>query len=226
MPIRINLLSEAQAAEDVRRRDPVKRSIYVAVCFVVMVLVWISSLQVKIMADNSRLGNLQARLDAHTNVYNQILKNKAKLFEVNDKLAALNRLSASRLLLATMLDSLMHCPVDGIQITHLRTDQAFENVAEVKQVMENGRLQVAGHPAGAAEKVKLLLDARDNSPNPGDEQITKFKETLAHSAYFMAQQITTNNILLKNLSSPQLDGETGKPYVLFTLECTYPDRNH
>jgi len=27
MPIRINLLAEAQAAEDLRRRDPVKRSV-------------------------------------------------------------------------------------------------------------------------------------------------------------------------------------------------------
>ena len=73
MPIRINLLAEAQAAEDLRRRDPVKRSIYVAVCFVVMVLVWISSLQVKIMADNSRLGKFleQSRLNGRTNEYHK-----------------------------------------------------------------------------------------------------------------------------------------------------------
>jgi hypothetical protein len=94
MPIRINLLAEAQAVEDLRRRDPVKRFIYVAACFVVMVLVWISSLQVKIMADNMRLGNLQARLDTHTNAYYQILDNKAKFSGVNDKLLALNHLSA------------------------------------------------------------------------------------------------------------------------------------
>ena len=69
-----------------------------------------------------------------------------------------------------------------------------------------------------------MLYARDNSANPCDEQINKFKEMLAHTPYFMAQQISTNNILLKNLASPQLDGESGKPYVIFTLECSYPDK--
>ena len=30
MPIRLNLLAEAQAAEDLRRRDPVKRALWLA----------------------------------------------------------------------------------------------------------------------------------------------------------------------------------------------------
>ena len=79
-------------------------------------------------------------------------------------------------------------------------------------------------PPRAKEKIKLVLDAKDTSPNPGDEQINKFKETLAHTPYFQAQQISTNNILLRNLSSPQLDNDSGKPYVMFSLECAYPDR--
>ncbi len=224
MPIRINLLAEAQAAEDIRRRDPVKRSIYVAVCLVVMVLVWISSLQVKIMADKAHLSNLEARLSSHTNAYNQILTNKRNLLEVNDKLAALNRLSADRFLNAPLLNSLMHGTVEGIQITRFRLEQGFVVVPEVAPVMERGRA-VGGKPATAVEKCKLVLDAKDTSANPGSEAINRFKETLAHSGYFAAQQISTNNILLKNLSPPQLDNDTGKPYVLFSLECLYPDRD-
>jgi len=223
MPIRINLLAEAQAAEEVRRKDPVKRSIYVAVCLVVMVLVWISSLEVKIMADKSRLGNLESRLATHTNAYYQILDSKRRLADVDDKLAALNRLAANRFLQSAMLDTLMHSTVDGIQITRLRLEQGFEGVSEVKQVKEGGRIIVPARAASATERIKLTLDAKDSSPNPGDERINKFKETLAHSLYFQAQQISTNNILLKNLSPPQPD-DTGKPYVNFTLECTYPDK--
>lgn len=223
MPIRINLLAEAQAVEEIRRRDPVKRSIYVAVCLIIMVLVWISSLQVKIMADDSRLGNLQSRLSSKTNEYNQILNNKQKLGEVNDKLAALNKLAAERFLQATLLDSLLHSTVDGIQITHLRTDLSYDSIAEIKAYEDHGRT-IPGKPAAATEKKKLVLDAKDTSANPGDEQINKFKETLAATPYFQAQQISTNNILLKNLSTPQLDNDTGKPYVLFSLECIYPDR--
>ena len=43
MPIRINLLSEALAEEDLRRRDPVKRAIFIGVFLVALSLVWFSS---------------------------------------------------------------------------------------------------------------------------------------------------------------------------------------
>lgn len=225
MPIRINLLAEAQAAEDMRRRDPVKRASYVAVSLVVMVLVWISSLQVKIMADNAGLSSLQSRLNTHTNEYRQVVENKKKLQDVNDKLAALNRLAADRFLQATLLDAPLHATVDGIQLTHLRTEHTFDVAPEIKPVIEHGKTMVAGRSAAAVERVKLILDAKDTSANPGNEQINKFKETLAQTPYFQAQKISTNNIMLKNLSTPQSDAESGKTYVLFNLECVYPDKN-
>jgi len=223
MPIRINLLAEAQSAEDVRRRDPVKRSIYAASALVVMVLVWISSLQVKIMTDNAHLNSLEARLSSHTNEYNKILVNKQTLTDVSEKLAGLNRLSANRFLQATMLNALMHATVEGIQITRLHTEQGYEVIAKTEATTDKGKT-VPGKPAGVLARVKLILEGKDNSANPGSEQINQFRETLAQTRYFECQKISTNNILLKNLSPPQLDPESGKPYVIFTLECSYPDK--
>lgn len=225
MPIRINLLAEAQAAEELRRRDPVKRAIYVAVCLVVMVLVWISSIQVKILADSSRLNNLQASLNSRTNQYTRILQNKDSLQTVDGKLTALNHLAADRFLEANLLDAPMHATVDGIQLVRLRTEQSFEASSGSPAVVKNGRTVAEAKPAGSIEHVKLILDARDTSPNPGGEQITKFKETLAHTPYFEAQGISTNNILLKNLSAPQLDNDSGKTFILFSLECQYPEHS-
>ena len=118
----------------------------------------------------------------------------------------------------------MHAPVDGIQIGHLRTEQPFEMSPEVKAGHGQRQSHVPARPRLACERVKLVLDARDTSPNPGNEQINKFKETLAHTPYFQAQQISTNNIMLKNLSPPQLDSESGKTYVVFSLECLYPEQ--
>jgi hypothetical protein len=223
MPIRINLLAEAQATDELRRRDPVKRAIYVASCLVVMVLVWASSLQVKILADKARLTSQESRRDLKTNEYAQVQNNQEKLFEVNEKLGALNRLAVNRFLNGTMMDSLMHSTVDGIQITKLRTEQGYEVLAEIKPVKDEGRIVNPGRKAGSVERDKLVLNARDASANPGDTQINVFRDTLAHTPYFLAQQITTNNILLRDLSAPQLDADTGKPYVNFTLECTYPE---
>ena len=223
MPIRINLLAESQAAEDLRRRDPVKRAILVAVCLIAMVLVWISSLQLKIMSENSRLGDLEHQLGTRTNDYARVLSSQRALEDLNEKLKALNRLASERFLHATLLTALMRATVPGIQITRLNTEQTFDSIAEVKSVQDRGRT-IPGKPGAATEKIKLVLNARDTSSNPGSEQINKFKSALVQTEYFQTQQISTNNVLLKNLQPAQSDPESGKAYVAFSLECNYRDR--
>jgi hypothetical protein len=224
MPIRINLLAETQAAEELRRQDPVKRAIIVGVCLVTIVAIWSISLQFGVMAGNSRKAALQQGLDSMTNEYQQVLDSEKKLGDVNAHLASLNRLSAERFLTAPLLNALTLSTVDGIQLTHFNTDQTLDFQAEIAASKEKGKV-TAGRPAAAVEHVKIYLSGRDTSTNPGSEQINKYKEALAHTDYFTAQKISTNNILLKNLSPPQVDGESGKMFVLFSLECSYPDRS-
>lgn len=222
MPIRINLLAEAQAAEEIRRRDPVKRSIWGAIIIISAVLVWMGSLQVKIIADTVNLGNLEARLSSRTNQFVQILNNKTNLDGITEKLGALNRMVTNRFLEASVLDALQHTTVAGIHLLRLRTDQTFEEVPGIKPTVEKGKT-IPGRPGGSTERIRLFLDAKDASENPGGDQINKFREMLACTPYFQSQKISTNNIRLKTFSSPQLDNESGKAYVLFSLECSYPD---
>ena len=58
MPIHLNLLAEAQAAEEERRRNPVKRAIWIAILFVVLILVWSSSLQLKAILIRSEVSRV------------------------------------------------------------------------------------------------------------------------------------------------------------------------
>jgi hypothetical protein len=211
MPIRINLLAEAQAAEEIRRRDPAKRTIWAAIIVIAGVLTWVCALQAKIIVVNSTLSNRVAQKQSLDKQYTTVVSNEMKLREVTDKLSALNRFTSTRFLQATPLDALLRASVDGIQLLHLRTEQSYEFTPDPK-------------PA-TTEIVRLILDVKDSSANPGDEQINKYKETLAMTPYFQAQHITTNNIQLRNLSVAQIDTETGKPYVQFTLECAYPGRS-
>lgn len=222
MPIRINLLAEAQAAEELRRRDPVKRAIFSGIILVSAVLVWMGSLQVKIIAYKTNLANLEARLGSRTNQFVKILNDKTVLDGMNDKLGALNRMVTNRFLEASVLDAMQHATVSGIHIIRLRTDQSYEETPAVKPSVEKGKT-IPGKPGGATEKIRLTLDAKDTSENPGGDQINKFRGILACTPYFQNQNISTNDIRLKTYSSPQLDNETGKAYVLFSLECSYPD---
>ncbi len=224
MPIRINLLAESQAAEELRRKDPVKRAIWVGICIVVLVLVWSSTLQVKIMAENGRLANLEASLNSKTNEYTKVLDSQKKLADVNSKLTALNRMAAGRFLQATLLDTFMHSPVDGISINHLRTEQSYDVSPEVRTTKnESGGLS-AGKAGSATERIKLYIDARDGSTTPGIVQVNKFKDILAHTSYFEDERIGTNDISLKSITPASMDNETQKPFVLFSLECQYQDR--
>jgi hypothetical protein len=215
MPIRINLLAESLAAEEMRRRDPAKRAGYIAVLLVCAVLIWSASLQMKLVADNVKLGHLQSSLNSRTNEYAQIMADQAKLAEVNDRLDSLHRLTANRFLQANLLNALQRTTVEGITLSHLRLDQGF-------YIVQSGK----GHKGSSTEKDLLTIEAKDNSANPGSETITAFKECLTRLAYFQHEHMTTNDILLKNLSMPQADADTGKPFVMFSFECRFPEKSH
>jgi uncharacterized membrane protein YiaA len=53
MAISINLLAEAQAAEEQRRKDPVKRAALAAGFVVFLVALWATTLQLRIMASKA-----------------------------------------------------------------------------------------------------------------------------------------------------------------------------
>jgi len=77
MPIRINLLAESHAAEEQRRKDPVKRGIYVGASVVSCVLIWALTLQLKIVAAKHELGTLETKWKAIYKDY-QVAVDKAR----------------------------------------------------------------------------------------------------------------------------------------------------
>jgi hypothetical protein len=213
MPICINLLAESQAAEELRRRDPAKRALWMASVLVGAVLIWSGSLQVKLLSDNGRLARLQDSMSNKANGYAQVMSNAQELAQANAKLDALHSLTTNRFLQANLLNALQRTSVDGIQLTRLRLDQNYIVLPEDQ----------AKH-AGNIEKTLLTLEARDSSASPGDATISHFKESIADNPYFRDQRLSTNDILLKNLSASQVDADTGRPFVTFVFECRYPDR--
>jgi hypothetical protein len=220
MSIHINLLAEAQAAEDLRRRDPVKRAIFIGVSLVVVSLVWSGTVEVSAFLAKVSFAGVQAAINAQTNTYQHVESNRKKIGTIQLKLAALQKMQEARFLQGGLLDALQHATVDNVQLTRLRVDQAYL-LTEGTDSQTNGDRVVAGHPANVKERIIAHLDARDFSANPGD-QVNKFKEVIAKQAYFQAMLARTNGVQLANPpSAPQIDA--GKPYVMFTLDCRYPE---
>jgi hypothetical protein len=222
MPIRINLLAEAQIAEDLRRRDPVKRAVYAGAILVVLALAWSSSLQLAVMVSNRDLTQVQEKIEAHTNEWQNVLASQKKIFDSRAKLVSLQQLSKARFLQGNFLNALQQLNLDGVQLTRVRLDQSCFKLDGTPN-RTNGEHVVLGHPATTAEKIIVSLDARDISANPGD-QVNKFKAVVANQPYFQSILNKTNGVQLISLSSPQ-NGPDGKPYVLFTLECDLSQQN-
>jgi len=222
MPIRINLLAEAQVAEDLRRRDPAKRVLFAGALLVAVALVWSSSLMLKAMLAKKDLAMVQGEIQTRTNEYDRILLNSKKTADAQNKLDELKKLSAARFLQGSLLNALQHATVPGVQLTRLRVDQTYA-FTEGTKAQTNRFGTVAGRPPIVTERVLVTLDAKDSSATPGD-QVNRFSELLTQQSYFQTMLDKTNGVRLASLSPPQT-GPDGKPYVLFTVECRYPPQS-
>lgn len=220
MPIHINLLSEAKAAEELRRRDPVKRAIFAGVALVLVFLVWSGMVQINAVLAKEGLAGLQIKIDTKTNAFQHVTANLKKIAAIQVKLTALQKLQNGRFLQGSLLDALQHATVDGVQLTRLRVEQSYF-LTEGTDSQTNGVRVIAGRPATVRERIIAHLDARDFSANPGD-QVNKFKSVIAKESYFQAMLDKTNRVQLAN---PPVASQTdaGKPYVMFTLDCYYPE---
>jgi hypothetical protein len=193
--------------------------IFVGALAVAVTLVWSSSLQLQTMLSKKEVSDRQTEIMARTNEFQHVLSDQKKIAVAKDKLKALNKMTNSRFLEGNLLNALQQVTVDGVQLTRLKVDQDYLPTAGTpSQTNKNG--VILGRPGTVTEKIVVWLDARDSSANPGD-QVNKFKEAVANQTYFKATLNKTNGVQLINLSAPQ--AVDGKPCVLFTLKCNFPE---
>jgi hypothetical protein len=219
MPIRINLLAEAQALEESRRRDPVKRVIMGGIIIVLLILAYSSSLFVQTMANKVEVNRLASDMNSRTNQNEQILANKRSLDDGNVRLAALNRLATNRFLVGTLLNSLQKTTVDNVQLVRLKIDQNYLLAEETKATNGDRTLP---KPATTTEKIVVTLNARDNSAALGDG-VKRYQDNVSGASYFQECLGKAREFRLTSRGVPQADPD-GKSYVLFTLEGRFIEK--
>ncbi|MGH7975317.1 MAG: hypothetical protein ACREC8_01505 [Limisphaerales bacterium] len=216
MPIRINLLAEAKAAENLRRRDPVKRFIYGGALLVALTLAASSWLQLKVMLANKDFEQVKAQITKRSNGSQRVQSEQKEIGVAKMKLAALQKLTASRFLDGNLLNALQLSTVDGVALTRLRVQQSYQLSKETGSKSSKFK-----KPATVTENIVVVLDAQDSSANPGD-RVNKFKDAIANQSYFKTMLNPTNGVLLTSLSAPQ-SAPDGRTVVSFTIECHYPE---
>ncbi len=129
MPIRINLLAEQQAAEDARRRDPVKRALWAGGALVAVLVLWAVSLQFRVTVAKAALTGTSSRLQSLEDNSTEARQRWAEASSVESRLENLRRYTTNRFLCATALDALQQLEVDDVRVVHLQTAHAYASNA-------------------------------------------------------------------------------------------------
>jgi len=221
MPIRINLLAEAKAEEELRRHDPVKRVIYCGAFLVALALVWSSSLLLEGMLAKKAVTDRRTEIESRTNEFQHVVISQQKITEVKQKLEALKKLTNSRFLQGSLLNALQQAHVDSVRLTRISVDQKYFSTAGTAAKTGDNGVATPAKAGTATEKIIVSLEAMDSGASPGD-QVNKMKDAVANQPFFKATLNKTNGVQLVNLSAPQA-GADGKPFVVFSLECNFPE---
>ena len=125
MPIQINLMTDALADQELRKRDPAKRAVYVGVLAVVVMLVWYSSILLEHMVAKSNLDQIQSQIQARTNEYNLALASLRTLHTGENRLKSLDDLSSARFLQGNLMNALQQLYVSNVNLMRIEISQHY-----------------------------------------------------------------------------------------------------
>jgi hypothetical protein len=125
MPIRINLLAEQKEAEELRRRDPVKRAFWGAGVLVALVLLWSLNLQFKVVQAKGELQGEEARWSHLEPQFLSVSNNWNELRSIENRLESLTRYVTNRFLWTEALNALQFAAVDNVRIVRLEGSQSL-----------------------------------------------------------------------------------------------------
>ncbi|MHB8521743.1 MAG: hypothetical protein ACYDH9_13420 [Limisphaerales bacterium] len=225
MTIRLNLLAEQIAEEDLRRRDPVKRAIWGACLLVVAVLAWSGYLQLKVGIAALDLKRYKDEWAAKEKPYKEVTESLKKTTEYQAKLQMLEKLATNRFLVGPVLDELQRASADDIQVKSLQTETSFREEPAVKaRTNEVGKVTPAKPPT-STEIIALTIEGRDYGTPPGDQSF-RFRQLVASQPYFKNKITNESSIGLRGgLSATQSDSQdSSRSFVTFKLVCDFPPK--
>ena len=220
MPIRINFLAEEQAADDLRRQDPVKRAILGGVVLVVLTLGGWGVGLAKVNGAKSALDAQIADYDKLAPKEKEVIENLRKTADAEHKLGALLRLATNRFSWGPVLNAFQMAALDNVQVTSLKGVQSYVVVAPVPKKDPKDPKEKS-KPGTSTENVVLVVEGYDSGPK-AEKGYIKYKDALANSPYFKENLSKEKNWRFKGI--PEEVEVNGKTVVQFKLEGLYPDK--
>ncbi len=212
MPIRINLLAEEQAAEELRRKDPLKRAIIIAGVVVAVVVVFAGFNTMRVKASTAEANGIRQAYEDVKDKELALKEMRAMTGRLEANLDSLHRLATNRFLVAPVINELQFSMVDGIRLTRFVIKQNFEEYAAVPPPPDTDE---QGIPAKSIEHVAFEIYA--------DDRAGKYNEYMAKIAErFEGRLRKRDGVKLQNLSDPIESADGSGSYRAVVIECRYP----
>lgn len=232
MPIRINLLAEVQAAEELRRQDPVKRAILAAVGLVVVVLAYAGMLIWQASQKQQHLAERQQTWNKLKPAYDAIKRNDALKVETDKKVEVLYAYSTNRWFWAPVLNAFAQVSTNAfatnLQVVRLTTEQMFLDAPPVKPVTNAlGKVVTPARPAGVLEQNKLIITAKDYGRDT-DANYDKLRLTVLEFPFFKAALEPGGTVRLVEFTKGTVDPlqPNARRFQNFVLQCQFGERFH
>lgn len=213
MPIVINLLAEEQAAEEQRRRDPVKKATFIAIGVVGLVVLWALLTLVRLSAAKGELDKQTAAYAALEDQEKAVKEDLKATKDAEGNLAALHRLVTNRFIWAPALDALQFTIPDGVVVFRVETSQTYAVDQGIPPRPKDG---VKGRPASSVEQISFTIHATDFNNAYSD-----FIEKISNHPYFKEKLKDGGQVKLLERSRPQ-EGMNGQQYRSIVIECEFP----
>ena len=165
---------------------------------------------------------LESKIATLTRPFQALVDKQKQLGQTQLRLDRLHELAANRFLNGTILNALQHTTFDDVQLMRFKAEQTYVLNEEIKAHTNAADKFIPAKPATVTERIVVTLDGRDNGTPPGD-MVNKYKDALANSEYFQKMLASRNDVKLINFSPAQA-GADGKSFVLFTIDCRFPEK--
>jgi hypothetical protein len=224
MPIRINLLAEAQAAEEARLHDPVKRGVWVGGFLIFLVGLYIFKLWVDVLISGNAFKQLEVRWSGVNGLSakaGSVTNNQSRIILIDRRLAELDRLSTNRFYWGTFLNVLQQTVVDDVQLTSLRGTQEYSVTNAIPAKTADGQT-TPRVPASSVERITITVEGKDW--NYGQQTYDKYRQALSTHEYFSRLSGGRGFRLGNTLGSPLPDPlNPSRSFLMFTLECRFQE---
>lgn len=137
MPIQINLLAERQTAEEMRRKDPVKRAVFAGAALVVLFLGWAGLLQMSVRAARSDLQFQESELKRLEETSKTAKAHQNSAADGENRIHALDRYSTNRFFWGNVLDAVQRLSVENVRLMEVSGEHLYKTNDGIKLFTTN-----------------------------------------------------------------------------------------